>query len=104
MSKIVVELPPETYKRLQEEARRTGKTPELLTREFLETSLRAREIGGQKTTREVLRAADRVRPLSESLRRKIIPGVTLEEVRASLTNAAGPPLSEIVLIQRGPKV
>lgn len=104
MSKIVVELPPETYQRLREEARKTGKTPELLTRELLEMALRPRAEAGQRTARGFLQASGRVRPLSESLRRKIIPGVTLDEVRASLTNAGGPPLSEIVLVQRGSKV
>ncbi len=102
MSRIVVDIPPETYKRLQEEARKARKSPEELTRELIEMSVRAGAIGGQ-TTREVLQASGRVVHLSESLRRKIIPGVTLEEVRASLSTAGGPPLSEIVLGQRGPR-
>jgi hypothetical protein len=41
--------------------------------------------------------------LSEELRKKIIPGVTLEEVRAALDAAGGPSLSEIIDEQRGRK-
>ena len=104
VSTIVVDVPPETYERLQEEARKAGKSPEALTRELLETSLHAREgVRHNKTAREVLQASGKVRPLGKNLRRKIISGVTLDEVRASLTNAGGPPLSEIVLRQRGPR-
>jgi len=54
-----------------------------------------------RTTTEVLEAAGRVRPLSEALRQKIIPGVTLDEVRSALSETTGPSLSEIVLEQRG---
>ncbi len=53
---------------------------------------------------DILQTSGRVRPLGEALRRKIIPGVTLEEVRASLARTGGQPLSEIVLEQRGPKL
>jgi hypothetical protein len=56
-----------------------------------------------QTARQILQASGRVRPLSETLRRKIIPGVTLEKVRASLNRAGGPALSDILLEQRGPK-
>jgi predicted DNA-binding protein len=104
MSTIVIDIPPETYKRLEEQARRDGKAPEALTRELLETALQAREEAQPKTAREILQASGRVRPLSETLRRKIIPGVTLDEVRIALTHAAGPSLSEIILEQRGPKL
>lgn len=57
-----------------------------------------------RTTTEVLQAAGRVRPLSEALRQKIIPGVTLDEVRNALSEATGPSLSEIILEQRGVNV
>ncbi|MCD4739241.1 MAG: hypothetical protein K8R89_08280, partial [Anaerolineae bacterium] len=53
------------------------------------------------TARQVLLAAGRIRPLSDNLRKKSAPGVTLEEIRTSLTQAGGPSLSEIVLEQRG---
>ncbi|MFB0534662.1 MAG: hypothetical protein ACETWR_06740 [Anaerolineae bacterium] len=104
MSTIVIDIPPETYERLEEQARKAGKAPETLTRELLETALQAREEARPRTAREVLQALGRVRPLSETLRSKIIPGVTLDEVRIALTHAAGPSLSEIILEQRGPKL
>lgn len=104
MTTITINLPQESYRRLQEEASKAGKSPEALGRELLEMFLQAGEEAGPRTARGVLQASGRVRPLSETLRRKIIPGVTLDEVRASLTEAGGPPLSEIVLEQRGSKV
>lgn len=99
----MIDLPPEIYKRLEDQARRAGKAPEVLTRELLETALQAREEARPRTAREVLQAAGRVRSLSETLRCKIIPGVTLDEVRMALTQATGPSLSEIILEQRRPK-
>lgn len=104
MSTIVIDIPPETYERLEEQARKAGKAPETLTRELLETALQARDEARPRTAREVLQALGRVRPLSETLRSKIIPGVTLDEVRIALTHTAGPSLSEIILEQRGPKL
>ena len=85
------------------EVSRAGRTPEALTRELIETALQTQEEARPKTAREALRAAGRVHPLSETLRRKIIPGVTLEEVRLALKQADGPSLSDIILEQRGSK-
>ncbi|MEW6297649.1 MAG: hypothetical protein AB1671_07910 [Thermodesulfobacteriota bacterium] len=101
MSTITIDLPPETSKRLEEQARRSGQAPEALGRELLEMALRAREAAHLPTTREVLQAAGRIRPLSPTLRGKIIPGVTLDEVRQILTQAPGSSLSEIIREQRG---
>jgi predicted DNA-binding protein len=104
MSMIVIDLPIETYKRLKAQARKAGKPPETFMREALESALQAGEQAQPKTARDALVAMGRVRPLSESLRRKIIPGVTLDEVRAALTQASGPSLREIIIEQRGPKL
>jgi len=103
MSTIVIDIPPETYRRLAEQAHRAGKAPEVFTRELLESAIQAHEEAQPRTAREVLQAAGRIRPLSETLRRKIIPGVTLNKVQMALSQAAGPSLSEIILQQRGPK-
>lgn len=104
---IVLRLPVKPYRRLQEWARRAGKTPESLTREILEQALQEPisplVSSSPQTTRQILQAAGRVRPLSPTLQRRIIPGVTLEEVRTSLDRAGGQPLSEIILAQRGAK-
>jgi hypothetical protein len=103
LSTIVIELTPETYKRLEEQARRLGQAPEVLSRTLLEAALQASEAAPPTTARAVLEAAGRIRPLSAPLRRKILPGVTLEEVRATLSQAAGPALSDIIQAQRGEK-
>jgi plasmid stability protein len=103
MNTITIDLPPDTYKRLEEQARRAGQAVEVLSRELLETALKSHEASHPRTAREVLQAAGRARPLSETLRRKIIPGVTLDEVRTILSHAAGPSLSDLIQEQRGAK-
>ena len=57
----------------------------------------------RKTAREILRDAGLLYEMSPELPARIIPGVTLEEVQASLARAGGPSLSEIKAEQRGPK-
>ncbi len=104
-SQVVLRLPAQSFKRLQDWARQTGKTAESLTREIVEQALRQQTAPSPsaKTTRQILEAADRVRPLSPTLRHRIVPGVSLEEVRASIARVGGQPLSEIIMEQRGPK-
>lgn len=101
MSTLVIDIPKATYERLQEQAQKAGKTPEALTRELVEKAIQAGQAVQPRTAREVLRAAGRARPLSPALRRRIIPGVTLDEVRAALAQSGDPNLSAIVLAQRG---
>ncbi len=103
MNTITIDLSPETYKRLQEQAHRTGQAVEVLSRELLESALKPSEVVRPRTTREVLQAVGRARPLSATLRSKILPDVTLDEVRAILAHAAGPSLSDIIQEQRGGK-
>jgi hypothetical protein len=102
MKTLVIELPTTTYERLRERAEQAGITPEALSRELLEAALEPTPTGPE-TTEAVLRAAGLLTELSPALRARIVPGVTLEQVRAALTRANGPSLSEIVLAQRGPK-
>lgn len=99
----MIDVPPEIYKQLAEQAGRAGKPLETFTRELLETALQACKAVQPHTAREVLQAAGRISPLSDTLRLRILPGVTLDEVRMALKQAAGPPLSEIILARRGPK-
>lgn len=103
MNPIEIDLPKETRQRLENQARLRGKTVSELGLELIELALRNCEESKPKTAREVLQAAGCVSTLTESLRRKIISGVTLEEVRAALDAAGGPSLSEIIDEQRGPK-
>ncbi len=103
---ILLRLPPRPYRRLQEWAGRVGKTPESLTREIVEQALQQYTLPttpSPHTARQILQAAGRVRSLSPALQRRILPGVTLEKVRASLARAGGQPLSENILQQRDSK-
>ena len=103
MPTMVIDIPAEVYEQLEAQARQAGTTPEALTRGLLETALHAHEKPQPRTAREVLQAAGRVRPLSDTLRRQIIPGVTLDEVRQALSHASGPALSDLIQEKRGPK-
>lgn len=103
MNTVTIDLSPETYQRLEEQARKAGQAVEILSRELLEAALKSRAGTRSQTTRDVLQAAGRARPLSDTLRGKIIPGVTLDEVRAILSQAAGPSVSNIIHEQRGAK-
>jgi hypothetical protein len=100
---MVIDIPAEVYQQLEAQAYQAGTTLEAFTRELLEAAVHTHEKPQARTAREVLQAVGRVRPLSDALRRQIIPGVSLDEVRAVLTHAAGPSLSEIIQEQRGPK-
>lgn len=84
MSTLTIDLSPETYQRLEEQARRAGQAPETLSREILETALEMRETAKPRTTREVLQTAGSTRSLSPTLRSRIIPGVTLMRFVKSL--------------------
>ena len=103
MNPIEIDLPTEIRRRLETEARLQGKTISELTRELIESALRTCAESEPRTTKEVLQSMGRLSSLSEELRKKIIPGVTLEEVRAALNAAGGPSLSEIIDEQRGSK-
>jgi hypothetical protein len=102
MAILTINLSPTAYEQLQKRARAVGKPPEVLSRELLEEALQI-ELPAEPSARDLLQAAGLLRPLSPTLRSKITPGVTLEEVRAILGKAGGPSLSEIILDQRGPK-
>jgi predicted DNA-binding protein len=103
---VILRLPARSHHCLEEWAQRVGKTPALLTQEIVEEALQAQTSSiapASDTARQILQAAGRIRSLSPALRHRIIPGVSLEEVQASLARAGGQSLSEIILEQRGPK-
>ncbi|MBI2505726.1 MAG: hypothetical protein HYW07_21135 [Candidatus Latescibacteria bacterium] len=99
---MTIDVPQEIYQKLTEKARKLGKDPQVLGCELLESAL-AREAASPEVVREVLQARGRLRPLGDALRRRIIPGVSLDEARQSLKQTAGASLSEIIVVQRGPK-
>jgi len=87
MSTITIEISPATYQKLALQARHTGKDIEVLSRELLEAGVQPHETARPKSAREVLQAKGQVRPLGDTLRCKIIPGVKLDDVRKALTQA-----------------
>lgn len=102
METLTVRLSSEAYRILRERAAKEGKSVEDLTGEMLEKAA-AKGERGMTGAREILEAAGRARPLGPGLRQRIIPGISLQQVRESLAEVKGPPLSEIILEQRGPK-
>jgi len=106
MTMLTLELPPEAYRRLHEEANRRGKTPQLVAQEWLIERLSPPSPtldSPREQVRLALRAAGLLVDLGPDLRLRADPTVYLEDVEASLARAGGKPLSEIVLEQRGPK-
>jgi predicted transcriptional regulator len=57
MTSITINLPLDTYKRLEAQARRVGQDPATLSRELLESALQARKAAQSPTTRGVSHAA-----------------------------------------------
>jgi len=106
MSALTLELPPELYHRLREEADRLSKPPQVVAQQWIAARL-ASPIPAPGSDREkvrhALRAAGLLAELGPGLRERIDPSVRLEDVESSLARAGGKPLSEIVLEQRGPK-
>lgn len=105
MTTLTLELPPDLYRWLQEEAGRVGQPVESLAEQWLAERLpspvsrseRARAI-------DVLRNAGLLTELGPELKRLAQESTaTLEEVSAALSRPGGRPLSEIILEQRGPK-
>jgi hypothetical protein len=107
MTNLIIDLPPTMYQQLQEQARRMGKPPELVAREWLAERLSSAPapLSERERAREALRAAGLLVEFSEEekARAKAAVTMTLEEVRAALDRAGGKPLSEIILEMRGPK-
>jgi hypothetical protein len=107
MTNLIVDLPPDIYQKLQEQARQSGKPAELVAREWLAERLAAAPapMSERERAREALRAAGLLVEFTEEEkeRAKAAVTMTLEEVRAALDRAGGKPLSEIILEMRGPK-
>jgi hypothetical protein len=105
MTTLTLELPPEAYHRLHEEAHHQGKSPQLVAQEWLIERLSPLNPAPDSTreqVRQALRAAGLLVGLSLELRRRADPTGQPEDVEAALARAGGKPLSEIVLEQQGP--
>lgn len=107
MAALMLELPPQLYARLRDEAERIEKPMATVVEEWLADRLLVPPPGNDRErARAALLAAGLLvaEPLSPELRQRVASAaLTLEEVGAGLERAGGRPLSEIVLEQRGPK-
>jgi hypothetical protein len=114
MTMLTLDLPPDVYLRLHQDAERMGQTVESLAAMWLVERTRhtpARDDlpppalpGERERARAVLREAGLLTELSpEEKERAARSTATLEEVQAAFARAGGKPLSEIVDEMRGPK-
>jgi hypothetical protein len=106
MATLTLELPPEAYHRLHEEANRLGKPLQVVAQEWLIERLSMlipAPDNARETVRRALRAAGLLVEWSPRPQEYEDRQVRLEDVEASLARVGGKPLSEIVLEQRGPK-
>jgi hypothetical protein len=107
MATLTLELPPEVYHRLHEEADRLGKPPQVVVQEWLierlSVPIPVSGSGEREQARQALRAAGLLVALPPRLRQRVEQQVRLEDVEAALARVGGKPLSDIVLEQRGPK-
>ena len=106
MKVLNLELPPQVYRRLREEAARLGKPPQVVAQEWLVERLTlptTEPSSDRERARQALRAAGLLTELGPNLRRLADPRVRLEDVSAALNRTGGKTLSEVILEQRGPK-
>ena len=105
MTQLVVELPIDLYERLSDLARKQGKPSQDVARELLAERLPPIEpLDQREQMSAILRAAGLLAELGPEMEKRAAQAtMTLEEVRAGLDAAAGPPLSELILEMRGPK-
>ena len=101
---VTLDLSPDTYQRLNEEAQRRGKPIEAVAEALLVERL-ATPMSERERATEVLRAAGLLaEPGPEMKGRAARSTATLAEVQAALAKGTGKTLSEIVIEQRGPKL
>ena len=114
MTTLTLDLPPEVYHRLHEEADRLGQAVEAIATAWITDRLQPvlsradlpppEPPGERERAIAVLRAANMLTELSpEEKERAAGSSATLEEVQAAFARAGGKPLSEIVDEMRGPK-
>lgn len=105
MTSLKIELSPDLYERLRQEAEKTGRPADDLAREWLAERLEKPEKKSERDlATEALRRAGLLTELGpEGKKRAARSTASLEEVSAALDRAGGKPLSEIILEMRGPK-
>jgi hypothetical protein len=105
MTILLLEIPPELYKRLSQEAQVMGDPVEIVAQRLLEEKL---GIAAAPTEREqvlkILQASGLSTELGPEMRERALRSTaSLDEIQAALDNTEGHPLSEIIIEMRGPK-
>ncbi|MCX6048958.1 MAG: hypothetical protein NT075_27985 [Chloroflexi bacterium] len=105
MTQLVLELPIDLYERLRDLAQKQGKPSQDIVRDLLAERLPPiAPLDQREQARAILRAAGLLAELGPEMEERAAQAtMTLEEVRAALDAAGGPPLSELILEMRGPK-
>jgi hypothetical protein len=108
MATLTLELAPDLYGRLRQEAERIGKPLDKTAQELLAQQLADLPTPVEKSererVREALRASGLLTELGPEMKKRARQAtMSLEEIRAALDRAGGQPLSELILEMRGPK-
>jgi len=105
MTTLILELQPDLYDRLAQEAARPGQPVEKLVEEWLERRFpQPAPAGEHERAIAVLRGAGLLTELGLDLKRQAAQAtMSLEDIQAIFACVGGKPLSEIALDQRGPK-
>ncbi|MFP4440856.1 MAG: hypothetical protein ACLFVO_26780 [Chloroflexaceae bacterium] len=105
METLTLELSPALYRKLEEEAGRTGQSAETLVAQWVAERLSSLAVPSERERAiAVLQDAGLLTELGPELKRLAgESSATLEEVSAALSRPGSKPLSEIILEQRGPK-
>jgi hypothetical protein len=106
MTLLTLELEPELYEHLREEASRLGKSLEKTAETILSQRLTTPTPLSEKDKAiAALRKAGLLTELGPEMKKRADQAdLSLEEVRAALDATAGKPLSELIIEMRGPKI
>lgn len=104
MTILYLELPPELYDRLSQEARVAGDPVEVVAQRLIEEQLDITHSSERERVISVLQSAGLLTKLGPEMNgRALKSAVTLEDVQSALDNSEGKPLSEIIIEMRDPK-
>lgn len=105
MTTLTLNLQPELYARLVQEAVRLGRPVETLVEEWLQRQFPSPASSDERERAiAVLRQAGFITELGPELKRQAAQAtMSLEEIQSLFARVGGKPLSEIALEQRGPK-
>ncbi len=104
MTTLLLELPPQLYERLVQEAKEVGDSVQVVAQRTLEERFGLTPASEREQVWEALQLAGLLAELGpEMIERAGRSTASLEEVQAAFDRSEGKPLSEIVIEMRGPK-